>query len=105
MAAPSESEFYRWQQQYLHLFCHLQANASHNEFCGCHNQRLKIRICAPPLDGKANIQLIKFIAHHFGVSKSSVRIVSGELNKYKNLLIQQPKLLPEKLHINRGNNQ
>lgn len=39
---------------------------------------LRIRVSAPPVDGKANAALIKFLAKILGVKKSSVEIVAGE---------------------------
>jgi len=39
---------------------------------------LRIRVSAPPVDGKANTALIKFLAKILGVKKSSVEIVAGE---------------------------
>ena len=62
--------FYRWDKGYLSLFCHLQPKASKNEFAGQHGERLKIRITAAPVDGKANAQLIRFIAQQFDVAKT-----------------------------------
>jgi len=45
--------------------------------------RLKICLTAPPVDGKANKALIKFLADHFGVKKSSVKIVRGQKSRDK----------------------
>lgn len=39
---------------------------------------LRIRVSAPPVDGKANAALIKFLAKILGVRKSSIEIVAGE---------------------------
>jgi uncharacterized protein (TIGR00251 family) len=91
--------FYRWHNDQLTLFCHLQPKASKDEFAGGHGERLKIRITAPPVDGKANQQLIAFIAKQFGVSKSAVAITHGETGRQKTLIISQPSRLPEILEI------
>ncbi len=91
--------YYRWQGESLLLFCHLQPKASKDEFAGNHNGRLKIRITAAPVDGKANKHLIHFIAKQFGVAKSAVTIVKGELGRQKNLRIENPETLPICLHI------
>ncbi len=47
---------------------------------------IKVYLTAPPVDGKANHALIKFLARHYNVSKSSVGILKGE--KAKNKIIQ-----------------
>ncbi|MEE8058810.1 MAG: DUF167 family protein [Pseudomonadales bacterium] len=90
-------KFYRWQEDTLLLFCHLQPKASRDEFAGNHNGRLKIRITAPPVDGKANQHLVKFIAKQFGVAKSSVTISNGELGRQKTVLILRPTAFPDLL--------
>jgi uncharacterized protein (TIGR00251 family) len=91
--------FYEWRGNDLLLFCHLQPQASHSEFAGRHGQRLKIRIAAPPLDGKANAQLIAFLAREFGVAKQAVHIVSGATGRQKSVSIEQPTVLPTVLSI------
>lgn len=84
----------QWQEDNLLLICHLQPGASRSEWSGRHGDALKIRIKAPPVDGKANIELIRFLAKEFGVSKRSVSIIRGELNRHKHLLITSPQTLP-----------
>ncbi len=48
---------------------------------------LKITITAPPVDGKANQYLIKYLAKQFGTAKSRVKIVKGESNHHKKIEI------------------
>lgn len=45
--------------------------------------RLKVYLTAPPVDGKANKALVAFLAEHFGVKRSAVRIVRGETGREK----------------------
>ena len=91
--------FYQWDKGYLSLFFHLQPKASKNEFAGQHDERLKTRITAPPVDGKANAQQIKFIAQQFDAAKTRVSISSGESARYKTLRIERPKHWTESLGI------
>lgn len=96
--------FYRWQHGALTLFCHLQPKASRDEFAGVlstdkYGDRLKIRITAPPVDGKANAHLIEFLAAQFGVAKQAVSIVSGDSGRHKTVRIENPKHLPAALSI------
>lgn len=49
----------------------------------------KLRIAAVPEDGKANAELIRFLALEFGVERSSVRILSGETSRVKLVAIQR----------------
>jgi len=46
---------------------------------------LKIKLAAPPVDGKANKSLIAFLAKSFGVTKSSLTLVRGEKNRQKTI--------------------
>lgn len=46
-------------------------------------ETLKIRIAAPPEKGKANAELIKFLADHFNVPKTAITIVSGKSDPLK----------------------
>jgi len=93
--------FYRWQGENLLLSCHLQPRASKDEFCGLHGDSLKIRITAPPVDGRANAHLMKFLAKQFSVARGAITIVSGELGRQKRISIAAPSRLPEALEIER----
>lgn len=77
------------------MFCHLQPNASKNEFSGLHGDRLKIRIKAPAIDGKANAALIGFLSDEFAVTKNQIKIEQGELGRQKNIRIGIPKTIPD----------
>ena len=65
----------------------LQPKSSRDEIVGFHGGRLKIKITAPPVDGKANKKLIEFLSKTLGVSKSSVEIIKGISSKLKTLAI------------------
>ncbi|HIQ52456.1 MAG TPA: YggU family protein [Pseudomonas pachastrellae] len=93
--------FYHWQGEHLLLDCHLQPGAKRAEFAGQHGERLKIRISAPPVDGKANDALIRFLADAFAVSRQQVSLLSGQSSRQKRLLIQTPRQLPTELGIQR----
>ena len=91
--------YYRWAGDDLILACQLQPRAATDELAGPHGDQLKIRITAPPVNGKANQHLIKFLAKQFGVSKRQVVVNSGELSRHKVLRICSPKKIPAKLGI------
>jgi len=91
--------WYRWQGDTLILSVRVQPKASRDEIVGpCDDaqggQHLKIRITAPPVDGKANVHLIKFLAKTFAVPKSRVQVVSGETGRNKRIHIIAPRKLP-----------
>ena len=95
-------EFYRWQDDNLILNCHLQPKASSDAIVGLHAESVKIRITAPPIEGKANAHLVKFLAKQFGVAKSAVSILSGELGRQKRVRIETPTKTPEQLTIEKN---
>ncbi len=71
----------------LTITVQVQPRSSRDEIIGLHEGRLKIRISAPPVDGKANERLTEVIAKAFGVSKSSVEIVKGHHSRVKTITI------------------
>lgn len=62
-------------------------NASRTEIVGWHGDALKIRVAAPPVDGKANRELIHYLAKSLDIAKSDIEIISGHMNKRKRLLL------------------
>lgn len=69
------------------LTLHIQPGAKKTEITGLHGEALKIRLAAPPVDGKANAALIAFLAKACGVSKSSVELVSGDTSRAKRVRV------------------
>lgn len=66
----------------------VQPRASKNEIAGLHDNSLKIRLTAPPVDNKANKLCVQFLAKQLGVSKSMLEIVSGHTGRSKNVLVR-----------------
>lgn len=64
---------------------YVQPKASRNQIAGLHGDAIKLRITAPPVDGKANEAVIRFVAELFGIPKSAVSIESGESSRSKRL--------------------
>ena len=91
--------YYHWDGEDLILDCHLQPKASRDEFAGLHGERIKIRLTAPPVDGKANAQLLAFLAAAFAVGKSQVSLESGQQSRQKRVRIKQPRHFPAALGV------
>jgi uncharacterized protein len=87
--------FYQWRNDDLLLNVRIQPRASSNGFAEVLDDRIKIRITAPPVDGKANKHLSLMLADIFGVSRAHVSILSGETGRNKRILIEQPVKLPD----------
>ena len=63
----------------------VQPGASKNEIVGVQQDALKLRISAPPVQGKANKVLIQFLAKQIGVKRSQVEILSGHTSRIKTI--------------------
>jgi len=58
--------------------------SSRNEVVGeMADGTLKVKLTAPPVDGKANEALVELLAEHFDISKSKIKIVKGLTSKNK----------------------
>lgn len=67
----------------MRINVYVQPGAKKTSFDGEFNNNLKIKIKSPPLDGKANEELLSYISEKLGIAKKSVRLVSGEKSRYK----------------------
>jgi len=65
------------------LTLHIQPGARKTEIAGQHGDALKIRLAAPPVDGKANEALLRFVAETLHLPKSSVCLKSGQTSRRK----------------------
>jgi uncharacterized protein len=68
------------------LAVHVQPGAKRSEVAGLHGDRLKIRIAAPALDGRANEALVAFVAETLGIAKSRITIAKGVQSREKLLV-------------------
>jgi uncharacterized protein (TIGR00251 family) len=62
---------------------HVQPGARKSSVVGFHDGVLRIKIAAPPVDGKANRELIDFMSRILGLRKSNISIEKGETSKHK----------------------
>lgn len=71
----------------IQLTFYIQPGAHKTEIVGKHGDYIKIRLQAPPVDGKANQSLIEFIAKKLAVKAKAIRIIRGEKSRIKTLEI------------------
>ena len=76
-------------QPTLQLTLHVQPGASHTGVTGTHGDALKVRLAAPPVDGKANAELLRFLAEAFGVPRRNVTLVRGERSRLADFASEQ----------------
>jgi uncharacterized protein len=87
--------FFQWQGDDLLLDIRVQPRASSDGFAEELGDRIKLRITASPVDGKANRHLIALLAKTFRVAKKDISIISGETGRNKRIKIRCPAHLPE----------
>ena len=61
--------------------------AAKNAIAGEHGDALKIRLCAPPVDGAANAALVEFLAETFALPRNRVQLLSGQTSRTKRVLL------------------
>ncbi|MDO9475723.1 MAG: DUF167 family protein [Pseudohongiella sp.] len=87
--------WYRWQGDQLILNCKIQPRGGKDAFGEQLGDQIKLRISAPPVDGKANAHLIRFLASEFAVPQQNISIIRGESSKQKQISISKPGRLPD----------
>lgn len=87
-------DWYRWEGDDLLLRLRVQPRAGKDQFVGPYGDQYKVRITAPPVEGKANAHLVRFLAKAFGVGRDQVSLVSGDSGKNKSFRIQAPHKFP-----------
>jgi uncharacterized protein (TIGR00251 family) len=75
--------WYREDSDGVTLSVRVVPRASRSELVGLHDGALKIRVAAPPVEGAANQELLKFLSKKFKVPRASVTLVSGANSKNK----------------------
>jgi uncharacterized protein (TIGR00251 family) len=81
--------------EYACLQVLLQPRSSRNEICGLLGQVLKVRVTSPPVDDRANEQLVAFLAETVGLPRRDVAIVRGHRSRRKTVGFKG--LAPEEL--------
>ncbi len=66
---------------------HVIPNASRTQADGSHDGALRVRLHAPPVDGKANSALIAWLADALGLAKRDVELIRGQTAKRKQLRV------------------
>jgi len=66
---------------------YLQPKSSKNEIVGPYRDGIKVKVTAPPMEGKANEALIRLLAKKLGIPSSSIEILKGNHSREKTLRI------------------
>jgi len=71
----------------LLLDVYVAPRAAKSRLAGLHDGRVKVQVAAPPVDGAANAELVRFLAGELGVPRSAVELVKGASGRRKTLAI------------------
>ena len=89
--------WYRYDGDDLLLVLHIQPGAKRSEITGLHGDALKIRLAAPPIEGRANEALQRFIADSFNVPLRNVELERGAQSRRKTIRVSGSEVEPESL--------
>jgi uncharacterized protein len=70
------------------VIVHVVPRARRSQVAGRHGDAIKIKVAAPPLDGAANAELVRFVAEQLGVPRAAVTIASGAAGRRKTLAVR-----------------
>lgn len=91
------SGWYRRNGDELTLTLHIQPGAKRSEIAGLHGEALKIRLAAPPIEGRANEALLRFIADLFAVPLRQVELRQGGQSRHKVVAVNGSRVDPQQL--------
>jgi uncharacterized protein (TIGR00251 family) len=74
---------------------HVKPRAAKSRVLGPRAGALEVAVSAPPVDGKANAELVRILAETLGVGRRSVRVDSGQASRQKRVVVSG--LAPEEL--------
>lgn len=86
--------WYRWSDSQLILNIRVVPRSKQDGIAGVYGDCLRVRVAAPPVDGRANTRLVEFLAGEFGVPKRAVNLLAGESGQRKRVAITDPRRLP-----------
>ena len=90
--------WYRYDEaSHLVMHVHIQTGAKQTATDGLHGNALKIRLAAMPVNGRANIMLVKFLAQQFAVPINLLTIKRGDKSRDKVIVIHRANLDPNRL--------
>lgn len=89
--------WYRSKDGVITLTLHVQPGARRSEVAGLHGEALKIRLAAPPIDGRANDALLRFIADVLEVPLRNVELRQGAQSRHKTVQVTGSRIDPELL--------
>ena len=91
------SGWYRRAGERWVLELHVQPGAARTQVVGLHDGRLKVRVAARAMDGRANAALVEFVAAKLGAAKRGVHIDAGATSRRKRVQVVGASRAPDVL--------
>lgn len=76
-------------EQGCRIRIHAAPKSSRTRVLGYYDDRVKIQLAAPPVDGAANDELVRFLSKTLGIPKADVRLTAGMTGKRKTVEIEE----------------
>lgn len=89
-----DERWYRWRGATLTLYLRVQPGAKAEQADRVHGGRVKVKTSAPPVDGRANQALARWLAREFGVARRDIELIRGAASRDKDVAIANPDVLP-----------
>jgi uncharacterized protein len=70
------------------LRIHVQPRAARSEIAGLYGEALKVRLAAPPVEGAANDELVRFLAERLGIARRRVTLEAGARARAKTVRVE-----------------
>ncbi len=92
---PEKSNYIYQTQTGIVISIKLIPNSSYNKIIDYTDEYIRIKISSPPVENKANNELISFLSNNLSVNKSKIKIINGEKSKLKKVLIEDKNIQKE----------
>ncbi len=89
--------WYQKTDDIITLAIYVQPGAKHNGIVGMHGDALKIKLATPPIEGRANIALVRYLATLFEVPLSHITLKRGEKSRHKIIEVRASQIDPKSL--------
>ncbi len=85
---PDIRDLYDVDEDGVVITVHAQPGAGRSEIVGRFGDALKVKVAAPPEQGRANDAIVGLLAHEFGVKDAAVRLISGGTSRSKRFRVE-----------------
>ncbi len=92
------ASWYQRKDDVVTINLHVQPGAKSSSISGLHGDDLKIRLAAPPIEGRANKALMKFLAEIFSVPLRNIKLLRGQQSRHKVVQITHSAIDPASIY-------